>query len=169
MHHAGRCATLAALSLAVACTNPRDSEGGGKDASIPKPANPQLQAEHGAAFGIPLVDLSPDRARHVVVDREPGQYLGHPTTQLFPDGTIRVVNPFSTPTGSSPEFVALQLERAVRAVTGETLPAANRQAAYGSAQSKRSRPCSQASGLLKQVSLGEDQSGLPFHGSAFRH
>jgi hypothetical protein len=100
MHHAGRCATLAALSLAVACTNPRDSEGGGKDASIPKPANPQLQAEHGAAFGIPVVDLSTDRARQVVVDRELVQYLGHPTTQLLPDGTILAVYP--TGHGSGP-------------------------------------------------------------------
>jgi hypothetical protein len=46
-------------------------------------------------------------------------------TPLFPGGAIRVINPFSTPTGSSPEFIALQLERAVKAVTGVTLPAAD--------------------------------------------
>jgi len=35
------------------------------------------------AFTIPTVDLSTDTERQVVVDREPGQYLGHPTTVLL--------------------------------------------------------------------------------------
>lgn len=35
---------------------------------------------------IPLVDLDRDQARHVVVDREHGQYLGHVTTALLGDG-----------------------------------------------------------------------------------
>ena len=33
------------------------------------------------------IDLAADAARQVVVDREPGQYLGHPTTELLEDGT----------------------------------------------------------------------------------
>lgn len=33
------------------------------------------------------LDLSADVSRQVVVDREPGQYLGHPTTVLLEDGT----------------------------------------------------------------------------------
>jgi len=38
--------------------------------------------------------LSEDRERQVVVDREPGQYLGHPTTVLLEDGkTILCVYP----------------------------------------------------------------------------
>ncbi len=37
-------------------------------------------------FGIPTVDLAGDTHRQVVVDREPGQYLGHPTTVLLEDG-----------------------------------------------------------------------------------
>ncbi|NLN20040.1 MAG: exo-alpha-sialidase [Firmicutes bacterium] len=34
---------------------------------------------------LPLIDLADDTARQVVVDREPGQYLGHPTTVLLED------------------------------------------------------------------------------------
>ena len=37
-------------------------------------------------YSIPLVDLADDASRRVVVDREPGQYLGHPTTVLLEDG-----------------------------------------------------------------------------------
>ncbi|MCA9001584.1 MAG: exo-alpha-sialidase [Planctomycetes bacterium] len=45
-------------------------------------------------FHIPTVDLDQDPGRHVVVDREKGQYLGHVTTTLLPDGqTILAVYP----------------------------------------------------------------------------
>jgi hypothetical protein len=45
-------------------------------------------------YSVPVVDLSADTARQVVVDREPGQYLGHPTTVLLEDGrTIIAVYP----------------------------------------------------------------------------
>jgi len=45
-------------------------------------------------YTIPLVDLAAERERQVVVDREPGQYLGHPTTVLLEDGrTIVAVYP----------------------------------------------------------------------------
>jgi hypothetical protein len=36
---------------------------------------------------IRTIDLSEQTNRRVVVDREPGQYLGHPTTVLLEDGT----------------------------------------------------------------------------------
>lgn len=39
-----------------------------------------------AGYTIPVVDLDGDAHRQVVVDREAGQYLGHPTTVLLPDG-----------------------------------------------------------------------------------
>jgi len=46
------------------------------------------------AFGVPLLDLSGERERQIVVDREPGQYLGHPTTVLLEDGrTLLCVYP----------------------------------------------------------------------------
>ena len=45
-------------------------------------------------YSIPIVDLSDEAGRQVVVDREPGQYLGHPTTVLLEDGrTIIAVYP----------------------------------------------------------------------------
>jgi len=36
-------------------------------------------------YSIPLIDLAGQTARQVIVDREPGQYLGHPTTVLLED------------------------------------------------------------------------------------
>jgi hypothetical protein len=38
------------------------------------------------AYTIPTLDLSGDTHRQVIVDREGGQYLGHPTTVLLEDG-----------------------------------------------------------------------------------
>jgi len=38
-------------------------------------------------YAIPLIDLASQTERQVVVDREAGQYLGHPTTVLLEDGT----------------------------------------------------------------------------------
>lgn len=46
------------------------------------------------SFTIPIVDLDQAEGIHVVVDREEGQYLGHPTTVLLEDGkTILCVYP----------------------------------------------------------------------------
>ncbi len=45
-------------------------------------------------YTIPLLDLADQTKRQVIVDREKGQYLGHPTTFLFEDGkTILIVYP----------------------------------------------------------------------------
>jgi hypothetical protein len=47
-----------------------------------------------AAGSIPQVDLAGQTSHQVIVDREAGQYLGHPTTVLLEDGkTILVVYP----------------------------------------------------------------------------
>jgi hypothetical protein len=55
--------------------------------AAPEPAMPR-------GYSIPIVDLDNDADRHVTVDREAGQYLGHPTTHLLKDGkTIIVVYP----------------------------------------------------------------------------
>jgi len=46
------------------------------------------------SYTIPTVDISGERDRQVVVDREAGQYLGHPTTVLLEDGkTMLIVYP----------------------------------------------------------------------------
>ena len=45
-------------------------------------------------YSIPLLDLAEESHRQVIVDREPGQYLGHPTTVLLEDQrTIITVYP----------------------------------------------------------------------------
>lgn len=45
-------------------------------------------------YTIPTVDISGETSRQVVVDREDGQYLGHPTTVLLEDGkTMLAVYP----------------------------------------------------------------------------
>ncbi|MBP7706163.1 MAG: exo-alpha-sialidase [Candidatus Aminicenantes bacterium] len=41
-------------------------------------------------YAVPLVDLAADTGRQVVVDREPGRYLGHPTTVLLEDGRTMI-------------------------------------------------------------------------------
>lgn len=43
-------------------------------------------ASPSRGYSIPLIDLSGETNRQVIVDREPGQYLGHPTTVLLEDG-----------------------------------------------------------------------------------
>ncbi|MCD6347182.1 MAG: exo-alpha-sialidase [Bacteroidales bacterium] len=45
-------------------------------------------------FSIPIIDLSFEKERQVVIDKEEGQYLGHPTTVLLEDGkTMYIVYP----------------------------------------------------------------------------
>lgn len=69
---------LAAVLALAACAD---------RAPQPAPAAPR-------GYSIPFVDLAADTARQVVVDREPGRYLGHPTTVLLEDGrTLIAVYP----------------------------------------------------------------------------
>ena len=52
----------------------------------------RAQPERG--YSIPTVDISQERHRQVTVDREAGQYLGHPSTLLLPDNrTILIAYP----------------------------------------------------------------------------
>ena len=46
---------------------------------------PQLRG-----YNIPLIDLASQEKRQVIVDKEPGQYLGHPTTVLLEDGRTMI-------------------------------------------------------------------------------
>jgi len=53
-----------------------------------------MPAQPPKGYSIPLIDISTETSRQVVVDREPGLYLGHPTTALMPDNkTILIVYP----------------------------------------------------------------------------
>jgi len=77
--HTGKCVLwlTAALVAASSCA----------DKALP--TGPVLRG-----YTIPLIDLAAQKERQVVVDREPGQYLGHPTTVLLEDGrTMLAVYP----------------------------------------------------------------------------
>ncbi|MHC5006437.1 MAG: exo-alpha-sialidase, partial [Planctomycetota bacterium] len=50
----------------------------------------QAPAPPPRGYSIPLVDLAGQTQRQVVVDREAGQYLGHPTTVLLEDGRTMI-------------------------------------------------------------------------------
>ncbi len=51
-------------------------------------------AQPPRGYSIPLIDLAQETRRQIVVDREAGQYLGHPTTVLLEDGrTVLCVYP----------------------------------------------------------------------------
>ena len=51
-------------------------------------------AQQPRGYSIPTIDLANQPHRQTIVDREPGQYLGHPTTVLLEDGqTILCVYP----------------------------------------------------------------------------
>ncbi len=53
-----------------------------------------LKTKLAPGYTIPIVDISSQNDRQVIVDREPGQYLGHPTTVLLEDNkTMLTVYP----------------------------------------------------------------------------
>ena len=90
MHHRSLLiTTLLALTttLGLAQTKLQQS-----DVSLAPPKN--LKTKLAPGYTIPIVDISAEKDRQVIVDREPGQYLGHPTTLLLEDNkTILVVYP----------------------------------------------------------------------------
>lgn len=49
-------------------------------------AQDAAEIKQPSRYTLPILDLSQDRGRQVLVDREEGQYLGHPTTLLLEDG-----------------------------------------------------------------------------------
>lgn len=53
------------------------------DVTVTTPKNLKTQLPPG--YTIPIVDISQETERQVIVDRESGQYLGHPTTVLLED------------------------------------------------------------------------------------
>jgi hypothetical protein len=48
-------------------------------------------ADQPRGYSIPLIDLASESHRQVIVDRETGQYLGHPTTVLLEDNTTMLI------------------------------------------------------------------------------
>jgi len=63
-----------------------------KDTTLLPPKN--LKTKLAPGYTIPIVDISAEKDRQVIVDREAGQYLGHPTTLLLEDNkTMLIVYP----------------------------------------------------------------------------
>lgn len=54
-----------------------------RDTTIAAPTG--LKTKLAPGYTIPIVDISAEKERQVIVDREAGQYLGHPTTVLLED------------------------------------------------------------------------------------
>ncbi len=62
------------------------------DVTLVPPKN--LKTKLAPGYKIPIVDISGEKERQVIVDREKGQYLGHPTTLLIEDNkTMLIVYP----------------------------------------------------------------------------
>jgi hypothetical protein len=76
-------AALAVLLFALVITASESGQAGA-------PAGADIFRE----LAVPIIDLAGQKERQVIVDREPGRYLGHPTTVLLEDGkTIHCVYP----------------------------------------------------------------------------
>lgn len=70
------------LELIAAALTAGDRFVVGREPEYPTPVHYRPRPD----YSIPIVDVSQERERQVVVDREAGQYLGHPTTVLLEDG-----------------------------------------------------------------------------------
>jgi hypothetical protein len=80
----------AAVVLVTLC--PAQQASSQKSDAAPPPKS--FKSKLAPGYTIPIVDISGEKERQVVVDREPGQYLGHPTTVLLEDGrTMLIVYP----------------------------------------------------------------------------
>jgi hypothetical protein len=80
------------ISFPAAIAHAQPLEGQKRDTTIAAPKD--LKTKLAPAYSIPTVDISGERHRQIVVDREAGQYLGHPTTVLLEDGkTMLIVYP----------------------------------------------------------------------------
>jgi hypothetical protein len=77
----------AALLCAPAFAQPTAAQK--KDTALEPPKN--LKTKLPPGYTIPTVDISAEKDRQVIVDREPGQYLGHPTTLLLEDNTTMLI------------------------------------------------------------------------------
>ena len=52
----------------------------------PRQIRPRIEPRREQHYTIPLIDLAGETHRQIIVEKTPGQYLGHTTTVLMPDG-----------------------------------------------------------------------------------
>ncbi|MEQ1850267.1 MAG: sialidase family protein [Chthoniobacteraceae bacterium] len=82
---------IAALFVHAACFAQQTPDQK-KDTTLAPPKG--LKTKLAPGYTIPIVDISAEKDRQVIVDREAGQYLGHPTTLLLEDNkTMLIVYP----------------------------------------------------------------------------
>ncbi len=82
--------TLCATVMFAGSVKPSRSQK--KDVTLAPPKN--LKTKLPPGYTIPTIDLAGEKHRQVIVDREAGQYLGHPTTVLLEDNkTMLIVYP----------------------------------------------------------------------------
>jgi len=60
-------------------------------ATAPSSLSLQQPVSSPRGYSVPLIDLASEEHRQVIVDREPGQYLGHPTTVLLEDHRTMII------------------------------------------------------------------------------
>jgi hypothetical protein len=106
--------------------------------------SPRVRFQEAASEGVvPPYPSQPATVRvpaglcRIAWDGQPPQNVSpwgeaHPpwTVPLVSGGTAVLYSPYSTPEGSSPEFVALQISRAVEAVYGKSIPPSEIQTRY---------------------------------------
>jgi len=84
--------TITALSLLLISPSFAQTKLQKADVTLTPPKN--LKTKLPPGYTIPIVDISGETQRQVIVDREKGQYLGHPTTVLLEDNkTMLTVYP----------------------------------------------------------------------------
>ncbi len=83
---------LSFLALLSACALAQQTPSQKQDTTIATPKG--LKTKLAPGYTIPTIDVAGEKDRQVIVDREAGQYLGHPTTVLLEDGkTMLIVYP----------------------------------------------------------------------------
>lgn len=83
--------TVAAFGLTAVCPG-QQTLTQKQDTTLAPPKG--LKTKLPPGYTIPIVDISGEKERQVIVDREAGQYLGHPTTVLLEDNkTMLIVYP----------------------------------------------------------------------------
>ena len=84
---------ILAVLIPLLCTSAYAQTGLQKaDVTLVPPKN--LKTKLAPGYTIPIVDISGEKERQVIVDQEKGQYLGHPTTLLLDDNkTMLIVYP----------------------------------------------------------------------------
>jgi hypothetical protein len=94
MHTPSRRLAASLLLLASAAVSTIAQPTGAQKRDVTVAPKLALKTALPPGYTIPIVDLSAERHRQVIVDREAGQYLGHPTTLLLEDNrTMLIVYP----------------------------------------------------------------------------